>query len=100
MDRYKIKVNKRAYRDIEGIFEYLALQKLEPENAKGQTDRIWKALKTLEIFPQAHQERLEGRYARKGYRQLLVDNYIVVFRIDEKRKTVHIVTVNFQGRNV
>ena len=36
----------------------------------------------------------------KGYRQLIVDNYIVIFRIDEKSQTVYVVTVQYQGRNV
>ena len=73
MDKYNVKLNKRAFRDIESIFEYIALEKLSPENAKRQTDRIWKALKTLEIFPQSHQERVVGRYAGKKYRQLIID---------------------------
>ncbi|WP_373249125.1 type II toxin-antitoxin system RelE/ParE family toxin [Mediterraneibacter gnavus] len=100
MDKYKIKLNPRAFRDIEDIFAYIALEKLSPENAQGQTDRIWKALKKLETFPNAHQQRSEGRYAGKGYRQLLIDNYIAIFRIDEPTKTVHVVTVQYQGRNL
>lgn len=100
MDKYKVKLNPRAFRDIEDIFAYIALEKLSPENAKGQTDRIWKSLKKLETFPQAHQERTEGRYAGKGYRQLLIDNYIVIFRVDELQKIVYVVTVQYQGRNL
>lgn len=100
MDKYNVKLNKRAFRDIESIFEYIALEKLSPENAKRQTDRIWKALKALEIFPQSHQERVVGRYAGKKYRQLIIDNYIAIFRIEESTKTVYIVTVQYQGRNL
>lgn len=100
MDKYNVKLNKRAFRDIDSIFDYIALEKLSPENAKGQTDRIWKALKSLETFPQSHQERIVGRYAGKNYRQLLIDNYIAIFRIDESTKTVFIVTVQYQGRNI
>ena len=40
------------------------------------------------ILMDSRQERMEGRYAGKGYRQLLIDNYIAVFRIDEATKTV------------
>lgn len=100
MDKYKIKLNSRAYKDIDEIFAYIALERLSPENAKGQTDRIWKALKTLATFPQSHQERKEGRYAGKGYRQLLIDNYIAIFKINEETKTVYIITVQYQGRNI
>lgn len=100
MVKYKVKLNARAFRDINDIFAYIALEKLSPENAKGQTDRIWAALKKLDTFPQSHQERTEGRYAGKGYRQLLIDNYIAIFKIDEANKTVHVVTVQYQGRNL
>lgn len=100
MDKYKVKLNPQAFREIDDIFAYIALEKLLPENAKGQTDRIWTALKKPETFPQSHQERNEGRYAGKGYRQLLIDNYIAIFKIDEASKTVNVVTVQYQGRNV
>lgn len=100
MDKYKIMLSPRAFRDIDDIFSYIALEKMSPENAKGQTDRIWAALKKLDTFPQSHQERTEGRYARKGYRQLLIDNYIAIFRIDEVTKTVYVITVQYQGRNI
>ena len=99
MDKYEVKLYPRAYRDIEGIYAYIAIEKLAPENAKGQTDRIWDALKSLEMFPSAHQDRLEGRYAGHGYKQLLIDNYIAVFKIDEHTKTVYVVTVQYHGQN-
>lgn len=100
MNQYKVRLNAKAYKDIEDIFTYIAIEKLSPENAKGQTDRIYKALKSLEKFPQAHQDRLEGRYIGKGYKQLLIDNYIAIFRIDETKKIVYVVTVQYQGRSL
>ena len=100
MDKYKVKVNPRAIRELDHIYEYIANEKLAPENAKGQIDRIKKAIFNLDTFPQSHQERNEGRYAGKGYRQLRIDNYIAIFRIDEPLKTVYVVTIQYQGRNL
>lgn len=100
MDKYKVKLMKRAYRDIEDIYAYIAREKLSPENAEGQTGRIKKAIMGLDVFPQSHQDRLVGRYAGKGYKQLVVDNYIAIFRIDEKKKIVYVVTVQYQGRDL
>ena len=93
-------INPRAIRELDNIYEYIANEKLAPENAKGQVDRIKKAVLSLDTFPQSHQERNEGRYAGKSYRQLLIDNYIVIFRIDETYKTVYVVTIQYQGRNL
>ena len=100
MDKYKVMINPRAIRELDNIYEYIANEKLAPENAKGQVDRIKKAVLSLDAFPQSHQERNEGRYAGKSYRQLLIDNYIVIFRIDEPHKTVYVVTIQYQGRNL
>ena len=100
MDKYKVVLLKRAYRDIEDIYAYIAHEKLAPENAEGQTSRIKKAILGLDQFPQSHQDRLVGRYAGKGYKQLIIDNYIAIFRIDEKKKTVYVVTVQYQGRDL
>jgi plasmid stabilization system protein ParE len=100
LNKYKIKINPRAIRELDHIYEYIANEKLAPENAIGQINRIKKAILSLDIFPQSHQERNEGRYAGKGYRQLLIDNYIAIFRIDESLKTVYVITIQYQGRNL
>ena len=76
------------------------IEKLSPENAKGQTDRIWDAIRTLEQMPEAHQDRLVGRYAGKGYKQLIIDNYLVIYKMDNISKKVFVVTVQYQGRNI
>ena len=100
MDKYKVKINPSAICDLDSIYEYIASEKLAPENSKRQVNRIKNAILDLKTFPQSHQERNEGRYAGKGYRQLLIDNYIVIFRIDETNKIVYIVTIQYQGRNL
>ena len=100
MDKYKVKINPKAIRELDHIYEYIANEKLAPENAKGQIERIKKSILSLDTFPQSHQERSEVRYAVKGYRQLLIDNYIAIFSIDEPRNTVYVVTIQYQGRNL
>ena len=100
MDKYEVMLYPKAFRDIEDIYMYIALEKLSPENAKGQTDRIWNALRTLEQMPEAHQDRLVGRYAGRGYKQLIVDNYIAIYKIDKIARKVLVVTVQYQGRNI
>lgn len=100
LDKYKVKINPRAIFELDSIYRYIANEKLAPENAKGQANRIKNAILSLDTFPQSHQERMEGRYARKGYRQLLIDNYIIIFRIDENNKIVYVVTIQYQGRNL
>lgn len=100
MDKYKIKINPKAIRELDEIYKYIANEKSAPENAKGQLDRIKNAILNLDTFPHSHQARTEGRFAGKVYRQLPIDNYIAIFRINETNKTVYIVTIQYQGRNL
>lgn len=100
MDKYKVKMISKAIRELDSIYEYIANEKLASENAKGQVERIKNAILNLNTFPQSHQERNEGRYAGKCYRQLLIDNYIAIFKIDETDKIVYVVTIQYRGRNL
>ena len=100
MEKYEVLLYPRAYRDIEEIYVYIAEEKMSPYLAKRQTDRIWEAIFSLEIMPDSHQDRLVGRYADKGYKQLLIDNYMVIFRINESGKRIYVVTVIYQGMNM
>ena len=100
MEKYKVMLYPKAFRDIESIYAYIALEKLAPENAKAQTDRIWAAIEALDSFPSAHQDRQVGKYAKRGYQQLPIDNYLAIFKIDEQNKTVYVVTIQYQGRNI
>ncbi len=78
MDKYEIMLYPRAYRDIHDIYAYIALEKLSPETAKEQTDRICRN-KKLELFPKSHQDRLVGRYAGKEYKQLIINRLYCYF---------------------
>lgn len=100
MDKYIVQITPKAIRELDSIYRYIASEKLSPENAKGQVNRIKTAILKLDTFPHSHQKRTEGRYVGKGYRQLLIDNYIAIFRIDEHKKIVTVVTVQYQGRNL
>ncbi len=40
LDKYKVKINPKAIRELDQIYEYIANEKLAPENVKGQIERI------------------------------------------------------------
>lgn len=99
-DTYKVLLSPKAYRDIESIYKYISSEIVEPVIAKNQIDRIWNSIATLSSFPYSHQDRLVGRFANKGYKQLLTDNYIVIYKVDENKKEVIVLTIHYGGRNI
>lgn len=95
MVKYSVKLLDRALRDLDGIHDYIANTLLEPETALNLISRIGDAIMSLETMPYRCSERKRGAYANRGYRQLFVENYTAVFRIDEAKKTVVVATVRY-----
>jgi len=100
MNKYKIDIYSSAIADMKNIYKYIAMVRQSPENARAQIERIKEKIATLEVFPHSHQLILRGVYSHFEYRQLLVDNYVVVFKIDEQSQTVDVIGVNYQGQNL
>ena len=95
MDKYTIKLLTRALHDLDGIYSYTAKTLLAPDTAVNLVDEIEEAIFRLEQLPYRGVERKIGAYANRGYRQLFVRNYTIVYRIDEVKKQVVIVTVRY-----
>ena len=97
IDVYKVTLFERAYRDLDSIYDYIANTLVEPGVALNIIDNIEVALLSLDTMPHRCPERKIGIYANQGYRQLFVGNYTALFRIDEERKLVMVVTVRYSS---
>ncbi len=98
-DKYTVKLYPKALRDLDEIYHYIYEVLLVPEYAAGQLERLEEGILALEQFPYRCPERKTGVYAGKGYRELLVDHYIAIYKIDGKNKCVQVVTVQYCKRN-
>ena len=99
MDKYSVKLMSRALQDLNGIYDYIARTLLEPNTALKLVEKIEKGIYSLETMPYRCPERRRGIYANRGYRQLLVGNYAVIYRVDEAKKLVIIVTIRYSASN-
>lgn len=88
MDKYTVKMFPQAYRDLDQIYEQIALNSNYDSSAMDIVDQIEKAILSLDEQPYRGAERKRGFYAYKGYRQLFVSGYIIVYEILEPEKIV------------
>ena len=94
-ERYVVRLMPHAFMDLDEIYEYIANNLSEPETALEIVDAIESAILSLEVMPDRCPMRKAGEFSGKGYRQIFVKNYIVVFRIDKSLKQVVVVTVRY-----
>ncbi len=99
MDNYVVKLYARAYRDLDGIYIYIAENLLEPDTALNMPNELETAIFSLEQLPERGAIRRIGAYANGDYRQLFVNNYVIIYRVLKKKKEVHIVTVRYTPGN-
>ena len=99
MDKCIVKLYSRAYRDLDGIYTYIAGNLLEPATASKMIDELENTIFSLESFPERGAIRRVGAYANQGYRQLFHKNYTIIYRVLKGKKEVHIVTVRYTPSN-
>lgn len=97
---WNVVYSAKAGQDLRNIYEYIAYQLLVPETAAGQTQRIMKAVRTLDKMPMRHQLCKDEPWFSKGVRYLPVDNYLVFYLPDETKNTVNVIRIMYGGRDV
>ncbi len=84
MKQYKVQITDKALADMEEIYNYIAIQLQAPENAIGQYNRIAKAIEELKMFPEKVRLMESEQERAMGLRQLVVDNYLVFYVIENE----------------
>ena len=84
MREYPVKITEKALVDMNGIYEYIALNLQSPENAMGQYNRIADAALGLGFFPEKLRLVDFEPERSQGLRRMLVDNYSVFYVFKEE----------------
>lgn len=97
---FHVAYSAEARQDLRDIYEYIAYELLVSETAVGQTERIMKAIRSLEQMPMRHRLYEEEPWHSQGLRVLPVDNYLVFYLPDENSATVNIIRIMYGGRDI
>ena len=95
-DTYRIRITPRASSDLELIFEYI--RRDSPDHAADLMKTLIDAIDKLNIFPHRYNVPRTGYVRGRQIRSMPVPPYLVRYRIDERRKAVHIIRVRHGAR--
>jgi plasmid stabilization system protein ParE len=88
MEKFEVEITKEAYRDMEKIYDYIAIKLQAPENALGQYNRIADAILTLDVNPERFALFDSEPEHSWRIRRMVVDNYLVCYIVDPGVVTV------------
>jgi len=97
---WRVEYTDNALEDLQGIFDYISLDLLEPVTAANQTDRIMDAADSLDNMPQRHRLYDKEPWRSRGLRVLPVDNYVIFYLPDETKNIVFIIRIIYGGRDI
>jgi toxin ParE1/3/4 len=96
---YKLIFSKQAAEDLDNTFEYIAAALKSPIAANNLMQRIDKSINLHKEQPFMHTVFSDEVLKEMGYRKLTVENYVVIYLVDEDRHTITIVRIFYSGRN-
>ncbi len=91
--RYTLKLTPMAENDLERIFEYIAKTLLASQAAFALMDDIEQQIMRLRDFPYSGSPVLDELLSSKGYRKVIVHNYLAFYLVNEAEKQVVITRV-------
>ncbi|MCD8116411.1 MAG: type II toxin-antitoxin system RelE/ParE family toxin [Oscillospiraceae bacterium] len=97
---WKVVYTSHARQDIRSVYSYIANELLAPETAAGQTQRIMKAIRSLDEMPMRFRLYEDEPWLSRGLRILPVDNYLVFYLPNESAGTVSIVRILYGGMDI
>ncbi len=95
MTKYIVKILPKALRDIDDIYIYIREEFKEINIAKKTVGLIEEGILGLEKMPYRGAMRKCGNFAFKGYHQIFINKFTIVYRINEKNNEVLIFTVRY-----
>ena len=97
---WKINYTRYAREDLKAIYEYLAFELLVPDTASRQSDRIMKAVRTLDNMPERYKVYEEEPWKSQNLRYFPVDNYLVFYLLKKETGVINIVRIIYGGRDI
>lgn len=87
---YKINVSELAHQDLDQIVSYIAINLASPDAATNFLDKVEECYGYLKDNPLMYAKCQNRRLEKEDYRKIPIKNYIIVYKINEKTKTVNI----------
>ncbi|HWP95400.1 MAG TPA: type II toxin-antitoxin system RelE/ParE family toxin [Syntrophomonadaceae bacterium] len=85
---YSLVVSELAYKDLDNIVSYIAVQLVNPIAATNFLDEVEKCYGFLRSNPLMYERCHDAYLEKEGYRKAIIKNYVLVYKVEEAARTV------------
>ena len=96
---YRVKLTNEFLEEIEEICEYISNKLKNVDASNRLREKVIYNVLLLENTPRMFAKIEKMDKIERQYRRIVVDNYVVLYTIDEYEKIVYIAHIYYGGRN-
>ena len=97
---YTVILSRRAFADLDEIYDYIATELRSTQNAAAQLARLEENIYALDQMPERYRRYEKEPWHSRGWRIMPVDHYCVFYMPDHDSKVVNITRVLYGGRDI
>ena len=98
MTEFSVEITDTALAAIRRHARYIAVDTQAPRNAERWLRRIWDAIDSLERWPRRASVAAEDALLSFEVRQLVIDNHLLLFTIDDESQKVFVLGIRHGHR--
>lgn len=96
---FKLTITEAANLDMDKIFSYILNHLCNPKAAIDLADAIEAKYDEVCVNPYMYEESRDNILKSKGYRRIPVQNYVILYKVNETNKSVVIARIFYCGQN-
>lgn len=96
---YKIKLTEEFLEEYEKVSDYISVNLKAPEASKKLRTKIITNVLLLKNSPKMYSEIEKVDRVKRQYRKMLINNYVILYTLDDYNKIVYIAHIYYEGRN-
>ncbi|WP_416147639.1 type II toxin-antitoxin system RelE/ParE family toxin [Salipaludibacillus sp. HK11] len=92
-NKYAMKITPKAFEDLDEIYSYISTDLYNKGAADNLMEKLETSIMRLKEFPFSCSFVVDEILKEKGYRKLIVENYIAFYLVREEEKQVVVMRV-------
>ena len=96
---YRLKLTDQFLDEFEEICDYISNKLKNIDSSNRLREKVIYNILLLENSPKMYTEIEKADRTERHYRRLVINNYVILYTIDEPEKIVYIAHIYYGGRN-
>ena len=96
-ESYEVIFADECIKEIDKVYEYIKKNLYAKDAAKKLMNKIEKLTNNLAFTPKMYVEIERYKETKRVYRRIIIDSYVLLYTIDEKKKQVYVAHMYYSG---